>query len=129
MTVGERIKKRREELELSQGDLAEILGVSRQAVSKAELHNANITTEKVQRFAKALNCSEAYLMGYSDFLSEEEEETINSQYREFQMMQADYADISLETLRFAQDFEKLNEESKRQLILMLAFLKDQENKK
>lgn len=36
MTLGENIKKRREELKLSQEYVAEQLGVSRQAVSKWE---------------------------------------------------------------------------------------------
>lgn len=66
MSVGERIKRRREELSLSQGDLAKIMNVSRQAISKAELHDNNITTEKVRKFAKALGVSEFYLMGWDD---------------------------------------------------------------
>lgn len=64
MTVGERIKAQRESLNLSQGELASIMGVTRQAISKAELHDSNITTEKIRKFAKALNCTEAYLMGW-----------------------------------------------------------------
>lgn len=64
MTVGERIKAQREKLGLSQGDLASIMGVSRQAISKAELHDSNITTEKVSKFAKALGCTEGFLMGW-----------------------------------------------------------------
>ena len=64
MTVGERIKARREELHLSQGDLAKLMNVSRQAISKAELHDNNITTDKVRKFASALGVSESYLMGW-----------------------------------------------------------------
>lgn len=67
MTVGDRIKKRREELDLSQGDLARRMNISRQAVSKAELHGGNnITTDKISKFAKALGVSSAYLMGWED---------------------------------------------------------------
>lgn len=66
MTVGERIKRRREQLNLSQKELASMMGISRQAVSKAELHDNNITTDKVSKFAKALNCTEAELMGWTE---------------------------------------------------------------
>lgn len=65
ISVGQRIKERREELGYSQGELANKMGVSRQAISKAELHDNNITTDKVRKFAKALDCTEAYLMGWS----------------------------------------------------------------
>ncbi len=83
MTVGERIKQRREELGLSQGDLAKKMNVSRQAISKAELHDNNITTEKVSKFAKALNCTEALLTGWSDIADADESKRIESQYENY----------------------------------------------
>lgn len=64
MTVGQRIKMKREELGLSQGDLAKKLNMTRQAVSKAELHDNNITTDKVRKFASALGVTESFLMGW-----------------------------------------------------------------
>ena len=66
MTVGERIKARRESLNMSQGDLASIMNVSRQAISKAEHHDSDITMDKVTKFANALGCSEAFLMGWEE---------------------------------------------------------------
>ena len=67
MTVGERIKKRRIELGLSQADLAKKMGYAdKTAVCKAETTGDNITTTKVSKFAKALNCSSSYLMGWED---------------------------------------------------------------
>lgn len=65
MTVGERIKQRREELGLSQGELAKKMGYdNRQTVSKAERHGDNITTTKVMKYAKALDVSFEWLMGW-----------------------------------------------------------------
>ena len=65
MTVGERIKYVREQLGMSQDDLAEKMGYStRQAISKAERHGDNITTTKVQKYANALGVTFAYLMGW-----------------------------------------------------------------
>lgn len=67
MTVGERIKIRRCELGLSQADLAKKMGYSdKTAVSKAETTGDNITTTKVMKFAKALDCSFDFLMGWED---------------------------------------------------------------
>lgn len=66
MTVGDRIKAKREELGLSQIELAKKMNVSRQAISKAELHDNNITTEKVRKFADALGCTPAFLMGWTE---------------------------------------------------------------
>lgn len=66
MTVGERIKKVREKNGLSQNDLAKKMGISRQAVSKAENYGDSITTDKVRKYAEALNVPIAYLMGWSE---------------------------------------------------------------
>lgn len=108
--IGKRIKERREELQLTQMDLAKRLGyTSKAAVCKVERGDDNITADRVSKFAKALNCSEAYLMGWDTNkedapLTEEEKEALKT-------------------------FRNLDEDSQRQLVLMLAFLKDQNNKK
>lgn len=67
MTVGERIKLKREELGLSQSELAKMMGYSGKAsVSKAETWGDNITTTKVMKYAEALGCSFEYLMGWEE---------------------------------------------------------------
>lgn len=72
MTVGERIKLKREELGWSQTELAKKMGYSGKAsVSKAETWDDNITTAKVDKFAKALGCSFEYLMGWEEPTKEE----------------------------------------------------------
>lgn len=66
MTVGERIKQRRQELGYSQEELAKKMGYSgKSSVCKAETFGDNITTAKISKFAKALDCTESYLMGWS----------------------------------------------------------------
>ena len=63
--IGKRIKERREELGLTQLQLAERMGyTSKAAVCKVERGDDNITADRVSRFANALNCSESYLMGW-----------------------------------------------------------------
>lgn len=120
MTVGERIRQKREELNLSQGDLAKKMNVSRQAVSKAELHDSYITTEKVRKFAKALECSESYLMGWTN----DEEEAIQK-LTEAYVKGSERKSISDEEIDLIQTYRTLSDEGKRQFILMLEFFKNQ----
>lgn len=55
MTLYERIKARREELEMSQEELAKILGYkSRSTIAKIEAGENDITQSKIVAFAKAL---------------------------------------------------------------------------
>lgn len=65
--IGERIKNRRIELGLSQGELAKILGYkSRSTINKIEKGINDITQSKVVAFARALNTTVSYLMGWDD---------------------------------------------------------------
>ncbi len=57
MTLGENIKKRREELKLSQEYVAEQLGVSRQAVSKWETGQSDPTASNLIRLAEIFEVS------------------------------------------------------------------------
>lgn len=61
--IGERIKERREELNLSQEELAKRLGYkSRSSINKMELGIQDVPQRKIKEFAKALNCSIGYLL-------------------------------------------------------------------
>ena len=63
--VGKNIRARREELGLTQQELAERMGYkSKSAINKIELGINDITQSKVVAFAKALNTSPAYIMGW-----------------------------------------------------------------
>lgn len=67
MTIGERIKQRRIELGLTQTELAHKMGLtSKTTICKAETTDFNPTTDRVREFAKALDCTPAYLMGWED---------------------------------------------------------------
>ena len=63
MTLGEIIQKKRSEQGLSQEQLAELVGVSRQAVSKWELGDAVPDTDKLVPLARALRISVDELLG------------------------------------------------------------------
>ena len=65
MTIGDRIKQKRKELDLSQEALAKLAGYSdKSAISKFEHGGDDISMKQVKRLAKALGVSSAYLMGW-----------------------------------------------------------------
>ena len=61
MSVGERISLLRKEQKISQGQLAEALGISRQAVSKWENGQSSPDTLNLIRLAETLNTEVEYL--------------------------------------------------------------------
>ena len=63
MTLGQRIQKGRKEAGLSQEELAEQLGVSRQAVSRWENDNGYPEMEKIIRLSQIYQVSLDYLVG------------------------------------------------------------------
>ena len=63
MTLDERIRNRREKLKLSQGYVAEQIGVSRQAVSKWETGQSEPTADNLVRLAELFEISLAELVG------------------------------------------------------------------
>ena len=67
MELYKRIKQRREELGMSQDELAKILGYkSRSTIAKIEKGENDITQSKIVAFAKALKTTPNYLMGWSE---------------------------------------------------------------
>ena len=67
MTVGDRIRKHRELSGISQTDLAEKIGVSKQTLYKYEKNViTNIPSDKIEEISKVLNVSESCLMGWEN---------------------------------------------------------------
>ena len=62
MTLGEKIAKQRKELNYTQEQLSDILGVSRQSISKWESDIAYPETEKLIELGKIFDCSMDYLL-------------------------------------------------------------------
>lgn len=63
--IGKRIRDRRKELGLSQEALAERLGLkSKSTICKIETGDDNLSTTTIKKYAEALNCTPAYLMGW-----------------------------------------------------------------
>ena len=67
MTIGERIRKLREELDISQEELALKLGYkSRSSINKIESGQQNLTQPKIRAIANALSTTPSYIMGWDD---------------------------------------------------------------
>lgn len=66
MTIGERIRQKRESLGMTQEDLAFKLGYAgRSSVNKVE-NAEEVSMKKIKKYAEALNTTVAYLMGWED---------------------------------------------------------------
>lgn len=79
--IGKRIKERRLELGLTQTELAQRLGYnSKVSVCKVESGYDNLTSDRIAKFAQALNCDPGDLMGWGayDLVDYKEEEIIHS---------------------------------------------------
>lgn len=67
MTVADRIKLKREELKLSQEELAIRIGnKDKSTISKIEKSGNDITMKNIQRISKALGVTSQYLMGWEE---------------------------------------------------------------
>lgn len=67
VTIGDRIRERREELGMTQAELAKYMGYkSRSSINKIEKGTNDIPQSKVIRFAEALNTTVSHLMGWDD---------------------------------------------------------------
>ena len=67
MKIGERIKFRREELKMSQDELARKLGYrSRSSINKIERDASGLPQTKIADIAKALSTTPSYIMGWEE---------------------------------------------------------------
>ena len=108
MNVCDRIKKRREELNLSQEELASKLGYkSRSSINKIEMGLSDIPFSKIKDFAMALKTTPAYIMGWA-----EEEEKVNLLNKREKLQ---YDELMKQNTMFFND-ENISEEDKAKLL-------------
>lgn len=78
MEVGERIKYRREQLNMTQGELAKKVGyTSRSSVAKVEANANGMVQSKLILFAEALQTTPAYLLGWEDETEYKKEDAVS----------------------------------------------------
>ena len=105
MTIGERIKARRKELQWSQRELSDKMGYSNHStITRIEAGKVDIPQSRIVQFAEVLGVSVADLMGWEEQIEENPVEMAQIHYEI--IMDEDIAEI------FA-DFKKLDAKQKR----------------
>lgn len=118
MTIGDRIRERREYLGISQIDLAKQIHVLKQTLYKYEMNiTTNIPSDKIEEIAKILKVSPSYLMGW--------QENLELGKTEFSKMIPDIlADRVM--LEHIQKLNKLNLEHRRTIYDNISYLYEKE---
>ena len=116
MEVGERIRIRREQLGMTQSELAKKVGyTSRSSVAKVESNANGMVQSKLTSFAEALQTTPAYLLGWEDETEYKNEDAISDIF------------VKLRTdskfLEATEILYKLDEEQLDTVIAMLSMLK------
>lgn len=98
LSLGENIRLRREELGMTQDELAKKMGyTSRSTIAKIESGENDIPQSKIEHFAKALQTTPAYLMGWEDSQAEPQKTIISDTGRRIKEKRL-LAGISIEEL-------------------------------
>lgn len=71
MTIGERIREKRKNKNYTLEQLADEIGVTKSTVLKYENGSIAIPSDKIEKIAKVLNITPAYLMGWADEKAED----------------------------------------------------------
>lgn len=107
MTIGDRIRIKREEMNMTQDELAAKLGYkSRSTINKIERGVNDLVQSKIVEFAKVLNTTPSYLMGW-EIEKTETGYTVNDGEEEIRIELIDATkDMSIEQIRELINFAK-----------------------
>ena len=118
MNTADIIKKRREELKLSQDELATKLGYkSRSSINKIELGLSDIPFSKIPLFAKALEIEPEVLMGWEE--EKEKEKDIFSQLTAEELAKLEKFK-NMSTVMFMNEGNDISDEDKETLAIAYA---------
>lgn len=123
MTLGEKVKLKREELNLSQEELAEKMNYkSKTSIHKIEVGITDLPLSKVKELAAVLKTTPAYLMGWE----EDEKEELTNQEKDIFSQLTDEELIKLEkfknmsTVMFMNEGNQISDNDKRTLAIAYA---------
>lgn len=118
MTIGERIKNKREELGMSQDELAKRCGYkSRSSINKIELKR-DLPLNKVSLIADALGVSPSYLMGWEDV--EEQRKELGNKIGK--ITKNIYMQTTIETTELLETLDKISQLDAMQVSELKNFL-------
>lgn len=110
MSIGQRIKSRREELGMSQEDLAHRIGYkSKSSINKIELDIQQLRQSKIKQIADALETTTDYIMGWSERKNDEPKE----KYDVTDLIKNQYGSDVYELVQL---YSKLNEAGKNKIM-------------
>ena len=110
MSIGQRIKSRREELGMSQEDLAHRIGYkSKSSINKIELDIQQLRQSKIKQIADALETTTDYIMGWS----EKEKGETQEQHTVTDLIKNQYGSDVFELVQL---YSKLNEAGKKKIM-------------
>lgn len=119
MTLGEKVKLRREELNLSQEELAEKMNYkSKTSIHKIEVGITDLPLSKVKELAAVLKTTSAYLMGWED-KKEEKENNIFSQLTDEELAKLEKFK-NMSTVMFMNEGNDISDEDKETLAIAYA---------
>lgn len=113
MSIGQRIKSRREELGMSQEELAHQIGYkSKSSINKIELDKQQLIQSKIKQIADALETTTDYIMGWSEKKNDEPKE----RYDVTDLIKNQYGSDVYELVQL---YLKLNEIGKKKIMEQL----------
>ena len=123
MTLGEKVKLKREELNLSQEELAEKMNYkSKTSIHKIETGITDLPLSKVKELADVLKTTPAYLMGWEEDKKEEltnQEKDIFSQLTEDELVKLEKFK-NMSTVMFMNEGNQISDNDKRTLAVAYA---------
>lgn len=115
MTLGEKVKLKREELNLSQEELAEKMNYkSKTSIHKIEVGITDLPLSKVKELAAVLKTTPAYLMGWEEDKKEEKENNIFSQLTDEELAKLEKFN-NMSTVMFMNEGNDISDEDKETL--------------
>ena len=113
MLVAQRIKQLRKEANLTQEELADMLGLKKVSIQKYENGGVtNIKSETLEKLGKIFNVSPAYIMGWDRF----DNIDTNDIKEDLQILDLIRIHCGYVGIELFQIFNKLNEEGKRKIL-------------
>ena len=114
MTLGEKVKLKREELNLSQEELAEKMNYkSKTSIHKIEVGITDLPLSKVKELAAVLKTTPAYLMGWEE-KTEEKENNILSQLTDEELAKLEKFN-NMSTVMFMNEGNDISDKDKETL--------------
>lgn len=106
-----RMKKRREELNMSYQTLSDKVGISKSTLQRYETgYIKNMPVDKLEDIAKALCVSPAYLMGWDDKITNEEPTTLAAHFDG-----TEYTEEQLERIKAFAAFIKAEDKKEKKI--------------